>query len=169
MSYAFKMNKFCSIDVKIFLSETPGRRLIWYLVWGSTFWLISGMRSAPWIKKKFTSGGHGTIRPLIFRLRFASPQEKKVKKHTNGLFLVTWGLPQVVPVDLPPLSKVGAKDEIFYILIYIAKANFWKIVAFKGMNIFKYSMVAVQIEGLRIPLICLFDTLFSWQCPFNWS
>jgi hypothetical protein len=32
-----------SIDVKIFLPVAPDRKLIWYSVRGSTFWLISGM------------------------------------------------------------------------------------------------------------------------------
>jgi hypothetical protein len=34
--------------------------------------------------------------------------------------------------------------------------------------IFK-NVVASRIEGLRYPPICLFDTLFSCQCPFNFQ
>jgi hypothetical protein len=42
-----------------------------------------------------------------------------------------------------------------------------KIVAFKWtIRTFLY-IVAAHIEGLRQPLICLFETLFSCQCPFK--
>jgi hypothetical protein len=65
---------------------------------------------------------------------------------------------------LLPLSFVGAKDDFS---IDKVKVNFWKITSFKGMIRKFLNMVAVHIEGIRHPLICLFDTLFSIQCPFK--
>jgi hypothetical protein len=44
---------------------------------------------------------------------------------------------------------------------------FSKIVAFKG-TIGKFlNVAAAQTGGLRYPPICLFETLFWCQCPFN--
>jgi hypothetical protein len=41
------------------------------------------------------------------------------------------------------------------------------VIAFKEMSRKFLNMVAAHIEGLRHPPICLFDTLFSCQCPFK--
>jgi hypothetical protein len=47
--------------------------------------------------------------------------------------------------------------------IYIVKVNFSKFVAFKGIIRKILNMVADHIEGPRH--ICLFEILFSCQCP----
>jgi hypothetical protein len=57
-----------------------------------------------------------------------------------------------------------AKGEV---LIYIVKVNFSNIVAFEG-TIRKYlNMVTVHIGDPMHHPICLFDILFSFQCPFK--
>jgi hypothetical protein len=58
----------------------------------------------------------------------------------------------------PKLSTVGAPE---------CDVIFSKIVSFKSMIIKCLNMVAAHIEGLRHPLIYLFNTLFSCQCPFK--
>jgi hypothetical protein len=84
-----------------------------------------------------------------------------------GFFRVICGLPQAFYKDMRPATFfiVGAKDLIYF---YLVNVNFSKIVAFKGTIRIFLNMVAVHIEGLKHPPICLFDTLFSFQCPFNW-
>jgi hypothetical protein len=109
----------------------------------------------------------GTVSPPFFRLHLASVAKK--------------GLPRLAP----PIGKAGrysqtgfmqyslnchcrkqwvAKDKIS---IYIVKVNFSKIVDFKGMIRKFLIMVAVYIKGPWHSHICLFETLFSCQCPFN--
>jgi hypothetical protein len=45
--------------------------------------------------------------------------------------------------------------------------NFVKIIAFEGMIRKILNMGAAYVKGLRNPPTCLFDTLFSCQCPFK--
>jgi hypothetical protein len=74
-------------------------------------------------------------------------------------------LPQAFFGDLRPatIEIVGPKDKISF---YIVNVNFSKIVAFKRDNkrIF-FKMVAVHIEGLRHPPICLIDIRFRVSVP----
>jgi hypothetical protein len=57
----------------------------------------------------------------------------------------------------------GKREEDFY----IEKTMLLKIVAFKPTISKFLKMLEVHNEGKRHPLICLFNTLFSCQCPFK--
>jgi hypothetical protein len=50
---------------------------------------------------------------------------------------------------------------------YIEKTKILKIVAFQRKIRQFLITLAVHIEGIRPPHICLVDTLCSCQCPFN--
>jgi hypothetical protein len=58
----------------------------------------------------------------------------------------------------------GAKDKISFDIVNM---NVSKIITIKGTIRKMLNTLAAHIWGLRYPPICLFDTLFSWQCPFN--
>jgi hypothetical protein len=58
----------------------------------------------------------------------------------------------------------GAKDKLS---IYTVNVNFSKIVAFKRTIRKFLNIVAVDIEGLRHPSSCLFDTLFRVSVPLK--
>jgi hypothetical protein len=60
------------------------------------------------------------------------------------------------------LYSGGAKDKNSF---YLLKGNFPKIVAFKGAIRKFLNILVAHIEGLRNPSTCLFDKLFSCQCP----
>jgi hypothetical protein len=56
-------------------------------------------------------------------------------------------------------------QRLKFLLYSTIHENFSKIVAFKGTIRKFLNIVAVHIEGLRHPAICLFDTLFGVNVP----
>jgi hypothetical protein len=112
-----------------------------------------------------TSGCHGDSKTANFSLPVCSPTREAGKNVQTVFFWCSAACHRLFPeiCGLPLSSLLGAKDKISY----SCEWEFSKIVAFKSTIRKFLNVVAAHIRGLKFPFICLFDTLFSCQCPFK--
>jgi hypothetical protein len=102
-----------------------------------------------------TSGCQGISKPANISPPVCSPKGEAGKNVQTGFFSVDLGFATGFLQRSAVRHHRNGGGANYKNSIYIVNVNFSKIVAFKGMIRKCLNMVAVHIEGLRHPSICL--------------
>jgi hypothetical protein len=163
----FKSYNFWQHCSKILLPVALDRRLIWYPVRGSTFWLISGLPTPDFSEDySLNSGCYGDRKTAICSPPDCSPIGEVGKNFTNRFFLVICSFATGFSQRYAACHRRKQWRQKIK-LYFFSECDFFKNWVLKRQSENVQYVVAAHIEGLRNPPICLLGTIFRVNVPFS--